>query len=254
MFKQSVSIYIDFSSQIFYTSQLADMAALICLYITFRNRRINKIYKNFAIYAGMYFSITLVDLNFFSLPFSKNVLIFEEWDNLFTLLELIVYTLFFIPLFSHTQKNTLKLILPAYVVFFIVFTLISSHEHNSFRATKNLIYTIESLIIMMYCVFYYINLFKKKPELNLKRDASFWITTGIFCMLIGMLPFSIAETYLIRAYRHSWVILSIIYNVLYIFNFITIIYSCISAKNEYSSKTKIIALPTNQNSPKLIHG
>jgi hypothetical protein len=204
------------------TILIVSLTSLLCLFFLFKSRKKYPFYKKFEIYVCSYFLLILIDFNPFDLPRPIHQSIFANADNLFTLLELIIYTLFFFPLFTVKQKRFSYMLIATYFIFFIFLTVLGN-LHDRLMGFKNEIYVLQSLIIITYCVFYYINIFTDASGLILKKEATFWITTGVFCMLLGILPFSIAENYLMTSYRNSWIILSSIYNLLYTLNFIMLI-------------------------------
>ena len=204
------------------TILIASLTSLLCLFFLIKSRKKYSFYKKFEIYACSYFLLILMDFNPFDLSQPIYYSTFTNTDNLFTLLELIIYTLFFLPLFTKKQKIISYVLIVTYFIFFIFLTVLGN-LYNRLMSFKSEIYVVQSLIIITYCVFYYINIFTNVSRLILKKEATFWITTGVFCMLLGILPFSIAENYLMTSYRNSWIILSSIYNLFYILNFIMLI-------------------------------
>ncbi|MEO8403119.1 MAG: hypothetical protein ABI480_00935 [Chitinophagaceae bacterium] len=215
----------------------AAFTAACCLVITLREANQYPNYKKFTIYAASYIFLTITGLDLFDIPPQTKARLINNSDNFFTLIELSVYTKFFLPLFTNKQKQICILLSIVYLIFFTSFTIIANYHHHVLQ-TKILIYTIQSLIIITYCIFYYLNIFKDFPKLVLKKEPNFWITTGIFCMLLAMLPLSLAEKYLLNTYYTSWLALAIVYNTLYVLNFITIIYSFFCAKKQEALKQR----------------
>jgi hypothetical protein len=209
----------------YYTSIISSVIAVICVFVGIRRRKIHPSLGLFPFYAAGYFFLDPLDLLLMAFKIRKlfYLLIFQNFDNLFTYFELVVYFKFFKPNLNRIQKKTFLLLLISFTIFFILAT-IKGNLNGPFRqSTKSMIYTIQSVILLIPCVFYYSNLFTNKPASDLKNDPRFWVVTGLFCMLFGMLPFSICEKYLLHNDYSTWVILSGIDNLLYGLNFIMII-------------------------------
>lgn len=215
-----------YSSQ-YYIPLIPQILSLICV-IVIRKRNDHPEFRLFQIYALCYFLMypLLIFSYFLNTPEAINLRIFENWDNLFTVIELYVYIKYIRNLLTKIQKNILFILSYCFIFFFLFLTIIGNIYGPLKQSTKNIIYTIQSTILILTCLFYYTNLFRNKPSFKLKTEPSFWLTTGLFCMLTAMLPFSIAENYLIKNYPETWMILSMINSLLYSLNFITIIKAC----------------------------
>jgi hypothetical protein len=208
----------------------ADIAAFLCLFILLLKGQTWQHRKIFIIYAGTYFILPILNFNPFNFSRSVQQITFGNLDNLFTLLEIFVYTRFFLSKFTDRQKKIAITLTRTYGIVFILYTIIANANFYSLENTRNIVYTSQSLILILYCTIYYSNIFYNANKTMPSSISDFWITTGLFCMLIGILPFSIAEQYLRSSYRNSWMALFSIYYILYATNFLMIIYSSFCKK------------------------
>lgn len=223
--EKTIALY---SSQ-YYIPLIPQILSLICLFLI-KKRNDHPEFRLFQIYALCYFLMypLLIFSYFLNTPEAINLRIFENWDNLFTIIELYVYIKYIHNFLTRTQKKVVFILLCGFLFLFLFLTIKGNIDGPLKQSTKSIIYTIQSAILIVTCLFYYANLFRNSPSFKLKSEPSFWLTTGLFCMLTAMLPFSIAENYLINNYPETWMILSMINSLLYSLNFITIMkaYKC----------------------------
>jgi len=145
------------------------------------------------------------DLYFFLFDFEtrkKNVRIDRLVDHFFTLIELCIFSDFFRKLIKSAFRGKIIKILTGLFVLFFILTIIKEpliFRDISYR-TLNITYTIEAIILLIFCLLYYFELFKSPPVLVLLNEPSFWVSTGLFFFLSCTLPYSLLENYLVKNY------------------------------------------------------
>ena len=158
----------------------------------------------------------------------------ELSDYATTFIEFSVFTHFFLQVIKGVQRK--KVIKICFILFAIFFLYCFITDENFYRSvssdTQNRVYTIESLFISIFSVFYFFELFKNLPAVRLGNEPSFWVATGIFFFNFCTLPFSLMESYF-ASENHS--LASKLYAIFYIFYILMMFmiirgYSCKMAK------------------------
>jgi hypothetical protein len=80
-------------------------------------------------------------------------------------------------------------------VLFTVVAVLIWFSNLPFRSAASVTTTIESISLIPFCLYYFVELLKKRPFLKLTGEPSFWITTGILFLFICITPY-----YLLYAY------------------------------------------------------
>lgn len=148
-------------------------------------------------------------------------------DYILTLIELLTFIVFF-----HTEignKKSKKIILYTtflYCLYFLVELFFDSEFPTSVSDnTQSRVYTIEAIVLMGSCCFYFFELFKNFPFKNIKKEPSFWIATGLLFFLACTLPYSLIENYLRKNYYDLMLNFYSIFYIFYILLFCMIIKS-----------------------------
>jgi hypothetical protein len=71
--------------------------------------------------------------------------------------------------------------------------------------------------LLIPCAFYYTEIFRLKPNLQLAQEPSFWVVTGLSFVLICTFPLSLCINYL---YQTNKIVYSNLYSIFYIFYFL----------------------------------
>jgi len=146
----------------------------------------------------------------------------EYSDYAFTVFEIMIFSLFYYRLIDSPMLKRFIIITNLVFFLFSVYMFCASQAFYQFifQITKSTVYTVEGVIILLICLSYFIQLFKKPPILNLKNEPVFWISTGALFFFAGTLPYSVLENYLIRNYRElyfpSYAIFYIFYALLFL--------------------------------------
>ena len=146
-------------------------------------------------------------------------------DYSFTLLELIIFSHFYYNLIINPTIKKLILLLNLIFIPFFVYMLIKDEKFYKTisEITQNLVYTTEGIILLLICLSYFIELFKRPPHLNLKNDPVFWVSTGLLFFLSCTLPFSILETQIRKNHSDLIYWMYPIFYIFYILLFLMII-------------------------------
>ena len=166
------------------------LVSFIYSIIILKNNNIPKYIKGFYWYTIVTINIALVHIS-------------EKYFNLipkdfFRILNLVslIYHYTFLSLFISQflilkkQRKYFKVLFIIFIIMLIafIFTDIINHSVISFA--------IANLGLIMFCIFYYNQLFKNIPILNLLKEPSFWIITGIFFGMSITIPISLMGGYL----------------------------------------------------------
>lgn len=137
-------------------------------------------------------------------------------DYLLTLIELLTFIVFFHSAIKNNKSK--KILILASSIFFIyfLFELFLNPEFpaNVSDNTQSRVYTLEAIILLGGCGFYFIEVFKDFPFSNIKTEPSFWVATGLLFFLSCTLPYSLIENYLRKA---QYQLMLNFYSVFYLF-------------------------------------
>lgn len=102
------------------------------------------------------------------------------------------------------QKNEKKILIILYSIFlvFISFFIIKEPFNQGGPA-----FSISSLGLSIFCIFYYFQLFKNPPVLNLRKEPAFWIISGVFFAMCIHSPINAILLYLQNRLPYSYYIL-----------------------------------------------
>lgn len=116
------------------------------------------------------------------LPWHKNVILYD----IHSVVRLLLFSWFFIRL-NQPLLITIKKYLP---VLFLVFVIADIYIFNdSFNDLINIhLHTLESGILLFYCLQYYLYLFLLEEKWSFKKMPSFWIVTGLSIFIIVSFP------------------------------------------------------------------
>ena len=112
--------------------------------------------------------------------------------NLFTPFETFVFAYF---LYQIIQSNLIRkwaiALLSLFSIYFIGFCLVKGVGTFSFLAVL-----LESFICIILCLAFYRQLFTRTESIDLLKEHSFWLVTGIFFYLATIFPLFMAASYL----------------------------------------------------------
>lgn len=104
-------------------------------------------------------------------------------ENIFVLLEFILLNNFLIrSIVSPAKKRIIKVIAAIFLLLLLIVWMRpvdNMHSIGFFHAYPNL-YALESLFLVIPCLFYFYDLFRFQQVVNLEADPQFWVIVGIF--------------------------------------------------------------------------
>ena len=218
----------------FYIWSILYITAISGLVVSIVKRKKHRILKNFPLYFSFFLCVLISgDIYEFFLPKAKFRLDMYI-DYFFTLAELIIFSDFFYKiLISSISKKTIKIFTRLFIVFSLISVITNVHFYNMIsQNTRNRIYTTEAIILIIFCIFYYFEIFKHSVYPNLINEPSFWIVTGLSFFMICTLPYSLMEIYLLKNFKSIGFQLYTIFYVFYILLFLMIITAFACKKNK----------------------
>jgi hypothetical protein len=114
----------------------------------------------------------------------------------------------------------LSIFLSLVFIYFIYYKIGHADINNYFLQG---IFTIQASLLILACILYYIDLFKRTPDLNLSGLPSFWAVAGLSFFMLCTLPFSMLGFYLIKTNSRLYYQLFSIFNIFYCILFLMII-------------------------------
>lgn len=127
-----------------------------------------------------------------NLPWHKNVILYD----LHSIIRLLLFSLFFIRLNQSLFVN-IKKYLP--ILFLVVVIINIFIFHNSYNDLIDIhLYTLESGILLFYCLQYYFYLFLLEEKWSFKKIPSFWIVTGLSIFIVVSFPIYVFYKELIK--------------------------------------------------------
>jgi len=113
--------------------------------------------------------------------------------NLFTPFELFAFSWF---LFQVIQSSMIKKALIALLVVFSIFFIQYSLKTDLGKKPNSIAVILESVIIIVPCLTYFRELFAWKEPVDLLKEPSFWLVTGIFFYVATIVPLYVTNNYL----------------------------------------------------------
>lgn len=170
----------------FYSEPLMFLLIILSIIISITHFKKTFFHKVFAIYSATCFIIFLLYILFhfqINLSIASKHVVYEIDNNLFELLEIYI----FLKYFSHCIDNrkTYKwaaICFRCYTIIILFFLLSFSFGQIKIEKISEisfLVNDLELIIILLFCISYFINLFKKDPIHKLTSSPSFWIASGI---------------------------------------------------------------------------
>jgi len=149
----------------------------------------------------------------------------EYIDYAFTTIELVIFSIFYYQFIANLIVKRLIIFLN---IGFCLFSFYLFFSENGFyrspsQTIKSTVYTVEGVILLAISLYYFIELFKKPFNLNLKNDPVFWISAGVFFFFACTLPYSLLENFINRNYYELFDPFYSIFYIFYILLFLMII-------------------------------
>lgn len=93
--------------------------------------------------------------------------------------------------FPRNKPGILKIVF-LFFIGLITFVLIT----NDITRQINLAFALSSLGLVFFCIIFYYKLFDNIPIIDLRKEPSFWIITGVFFCMSSLIPISATIDYL----------------------------------------------------------
>lgn len=154
--------------------------------------------------------------------------------NFFSIFSVIFYSYF---IYKLLRTRAIKIIIFAAAVIWPLIALINLIFIQGLHQFNTMTYAISSLLIIIFCVCFFFELFKRPEALSLKTNPGFWIVTGLLFFNACTLPLLGLANYI---YQFSPVLINNIQTILTILNILlyvlfTIAFLC--RKNNYPKYT-----------------
>lgn len=137
-------------------------------------------------------------------------------DYIFTLLEFLVFFLFFKKILERAlHRKVLKI--AAFVFLLTGVTLFIYDTYSSGLPqlqSVHLLFNLQMISLLVPCLLYYVEIFRIKPTLDLFHEPSFWVTTGLSFFMICTFPLSLSTDYL---YKTNEILYRNLFSLFYIF-------------------------------------
>ena len=211
----------------FHTDLILLCTLFLTIFVSVKNKKRVRILKYFPLYAvtfsiGLIFNRLCVNNHVRNrlFPFSTYL------DYFLTLLELIIFSNFYYQLIKNQIVK--RFIILSNLLFVLFFILMRVSDKNFFEkgiseSTQSIVYTLEAIILLILCLCYFYELFRKLAIVNLKNDPAFWVSTGLLFFMACTLPYSLLENYMDRYYPNSSHMLYSLFYLFYIMLFIMVI-------------------------------
>ena len=228
---------IKYFSHSYYTEIISYLVALIA-FVLFSLEKSN--FKFFKFYFLVYLLISLLIYivayyQFDKTSTGKSVLIIRHHlDFFFTIFEYFVFANY---LKAYVNKSVYK-IARIIIILSSASIYIKIIKSETFINDKALFifFTIQSIVLLLLCISYYIHMFVNQKNLVINNKSSFWITTGITFFLLCTLPFSLSASFL---YDTDYILFQNLYSIYYIFYIILFIMIVIGLKCEKKNIVKV---------------
>ena len=164
----------------------------------------------------------------------KSINYFFHYDYIVTLIEFLVFIRFFRSEIKHViARKILQLLTVGFVAYFFFELVNDNFFYKSIsEQTQARVYTVESLILVLPCAFYFIEMFKDPMKSKLSEEPGFWIASGLSFFVLCTLPFSLAENFLRKNHPQTMLQMYSIFYVFYILLTLLIIRAYLCRRKE----------------------
>lgn len=213
----------------YYTFPLATLAAFIGFIIFLLKRKTKAHTQLFLYYFAGYVALNLIYTASALLVTNSSRHTFLKIDRFseftFTLFEFLVFFVFFKRTLSvNAYRKSLAI---AGLLFFSVSFSLLIYQIIYFDTAQlwcvHLLFNLQALSLLLLSIFYYLEIFKRKQSLELLKEPSFWVVTGLSFVLICTFPLSLCINYLYKSDRANYHALYSLFYISYFMLFLMII-------------------------------
>lgn len=149
----------------------------------------------------------------------------EYIDYSFTIVEMVTFSFFYYQLIGSLIVKKLIIILNIVFCLFCIymFFMDQGFYQSMSQVIQSEVYAVEAVILLIVCLFFFIEMFTKPPYIDLKNEPIFWISTGLLFFLTCTLPYSLLESHISRNIPSFYPPSYSIFYIFYIFLFLMII-------------------------------
>ena len=213
----------------YYLEPVLLLVLIITLVVSWRKRKSLPQLKLFPVY--LFFFIGLLISYYIIILSVSNKVEFRYWDKIckqydyvVTLVEFITFCYFFHYILKTPKfKKAIIWISTSVLILMLLIYLYSLTYRGVYSIQENhIIYIIESTTLLLFCAFYYIELFRLSLVKNPLKSSDFWVCSGLMSYLICTLPGTIILDNMF-AQRPIYNYLYTIIYICYVLFFLTII-------------------------------
>lgn len=139
-------------------------------------------FKNFYLYPLLVFILSLITVTNYCIITIPNIYI-NVFENFILIIENIFWGIFFLNFSNRKTRKYFKIIFIFSISIVLVITVI-----NKFSNLNHKIAAITNLGFTLYCLKYFISLFKNEPIKKITDEPMFWIVTGLFFYSVFSVP------------------------------------------------------------------
>lgn len=210
----------DYWSSSYYTIPFCILTAMIGLTLFFLKKDKRRATQIFVYYFISYvllsliFSASAVVIN----KSQRHALIIADRfsDYIFTLIEFLIFFLFFQKTLERAiHRKVLKIICFVFLLIGIILLVRDTYLKGLPQLhSTHLLFNLQVLGLLVPCIFYYVEVFRLKPMVDLFHEPSFWVTTGLIFFMICTFPLSLSTDYL---YKTNQILYRSLFSLFYIF-------------------------------------
>lgn len=209
-----------------YTDPVLFIVQIFTFIISIKKFKSSPQLKLIPLYLILFISFSAINTIMLSHPSSKN----KIGEIKFEIIGNFTVTFFEFSAFAHyayvISKNKAfrkAILLLSFIALTMAILLISFPFHASQLITVNTlnnIYIIESILLLIICSFYFIELFSAPAILKLLKTTNFWVSSGLIFYLACTLPFTVLSNYFIQTnvalYKNLYSLIYIFYILLFV--------------------------------------
>lgn len=101
----------------------------------------------------------------------------------------------------NAKLKLIKRIILFSVIPFEIAAIFNWYYFEKFSERVSITTTIESIPLILFCLYFFYELLQNPPILKLSKESSFWVATGILFLFVCILPYYLAYKYFDKIYE-----------------------------------------------------
>lgn len=134
---------------------------------------------------------------------------------------------------ANIKSRKVKKVISLATLLFIFYTIIFCTVHHTSHYFYLQIPTVEGFLIILFCLYYFYEIFTIRPDKKFSREPSFWAVSGMLVVLITLTPYFMLVNYFENNYRPLFRVLYIVNDISYCLLFITFIIAIVCDKRTF---------------------